>query len=65
MRSIRYIVTALTTFLLVPIVVSAQATSQDLTPEQRARMQMERETRVAAELISRRPIEALNSIWIE
>ena len=65
MRSIRYIVTALTTFLLVPIVVSAQAASQDLTPEQRARMQMERETRVAAELISRRPIEALNSIWIE
>lgn len=65
MGSIRYIVTALTAFLLVPIVVSAQATSQDLTPEQRARMQMERETRVAAELISRRPIEALNSIWIE
>ena len=28
-------------------------------------MQMARETRVAAELISRRPIEALNSIWIE
>lgn len=65
MGSIRYIVTALTAFLLVPIVVSAQATSQDLTPEQRAQMQMERETRVAAELISRRPIEALNSIWIE
>ncbi len=65
MGSIRYIVTALTAFLLVPIVVSAQATSQDLTPEQRARMQMESETRVAAELISRRPIEALNSIWIE
>ena len=65
MGSIRYIVTTFTTFLLVPIVVSAQATSQDLTPEQRARMQMERETRVAAELISRRPIEALNSIWIE
>jgi len=65
MGSLRHIVTALTVFLLVPIAVSAQAISQNLTPEQRARMQMEREAQVAAELVSHRPIEALSSIWIE
>jgi creatinine amidohydrolase len=65
MGSLRRIVTIIAAFLLVPTVVSAQATSQNLTPEQRARMQTEREARVAAELVSRRPIEALSSIWIE
>ena len=65
MGSPRRIVTTLAAFLLVPTIVSAQATRQDVTPEQRARMQVEREARIAAELVSRRPIEALNSIWIE
>ena len=65
MGSPRRIVTTLAAFLLVPTIVSAQATRQDVTPEQRARMQVEREARIVAELVSRRPIEALNSIWIE
>ena len=65
MRSPRRAVTALAIFLLAPTLALAQAARQDMTPDQRTRMQAEREAQVLAELASRRPIEALNSIWIE
>ena len=52
--------------LLALVVAPIQAQQRrDLTPEQRAQMQAEREAQMQAELQAERPIEALNSVWIE
>ncbi|MCG8469574.1 MAG: creatininase family protein [Gemmatimonadetes bacterium] len=50
---------------LLSLAPAASAAQQNMTPEERARMLEERERRVQEELVSERPIEALNSVWIE
>lgn len=54
---------ALAALLAVP--VQAQQGRGDLTPEQIAERRAERERRIQAELAAPRPIEALESVWIE
>ena len=44
---------------------AASAQTRDMTDEERARLMAEYEARIEAELVSERPIEALNSVWIE
>ena len=65
MRSLRGLVTSAAILAVLPMSVAAQAPGQNMTPEERARMMAEYEARTAAELVSERPIAALNSVWIE
>ena len=54
--------------LLALFAVSASALAgqqRNMTPEERARMAAERERRTQEELVSERPIEAFDTVWIE
>lgn len=63
MRNMRHVVTLAAIALALPATLVAQ--QREMTPEQRAQMMAEFEARTQAELVSERPIEMLNSVWIE
>ena len=62
MRQIWSVVTVLTLITLLPALGQAQP---NLSPEERARRQAERERRVQEALVAPRPIAAVDSVWIE
>jgi len=59
------VVMALGWVVALTTVAGAQQPRQNLSPEERARRQAEQERRYQEEIRSPRPIEALNSVWIE
>ncbi|WP_423928837.1 creatininase family protein [Candidatus Palauibacter sp.] len=70
MKDVRSMSTGLTAFLTVAVISLALpagtlAQNQEMTPEERARVMAEYEARIDAELVSERPIEMFDSIWIE
>ena len=70
MKDARPVLTTLTAFLTVAVISLALpagtlAQNQEMTPEERARAMAEYEARIDAELVSARPIEMFDSIWIE
>ena len=48
-----------------PIDAQQQGARRNLSPEERARLQAERERQVQEQLVAPRPIDAVDSIWIE
>ncbi|WP_428273694.1 creatininase family protein [Candidatus Palauibacter sp.] len=74
MRAARSTLTPLGTLVAISVAVSvavaalpagAAAQNREMTPEERARIMAEYEARIDAELVSERPIEMFDSIWIE
>ena len=67
MRNARSTLTTLGTCVAIAFGLPAGATgqNQEMTPEERARLMAEYEARIEAELVSERPIEMFDSVWIE
>jgi len=65
MRTAHAVVIALAGLAGLTPIAAAQQGRQTLSPEERARRQVEQERQYQEEMRSPRPIEALNSVWIE
>ena len=65
MRKARFAVAAVALVVALAPQVAAQQGRGNLSPEERARRQAERERTLQEELHMARPVEALNSVWIE
>ena len=67
MRDLRSKLIALAALAATAVAVpgAAAAQSRDMTPEEQARLMAEYEARIDAELVSERPIDMFDSVWIE